>query len=243
MLKQIGRTILSLQRLTSKVPISTSWYSSPSNANNLDTFKRITNLQPSTQKLEVTGQRESEHDHEEGHMINGGYDNTSTEKEIQDLSDCDNENLLVNDNSTIQNKTESISNNIISDSGQIPVTTRASSRRKDQKVLIMIFMMKASMNPNNKNKCADIDNNKHKPCKFLKIFHQNICGLQNKINELLISLNQDLPEIVCISEHHLEQYQLYKTNLENYTLGTGYCRTKHKKGESCIFIRKGLYFE
>jgi hypothetical protein len=83
MSKQIGRTILSLQRLTSKVPISTSWY------NNLDTFKRITNLQPSTQKLEVTGQRESEHDHEVGHMINEGYDNTSAEKEIQDLSDCE----------------------------------------------------------------------------------------------------------------------------------------------------------
>lgn len=73
-------------------------------------------------------------------MTNGGYDNTSTEKEIQDLSDCDNENLLVNDNSTIQNKTESISNNIISDSVQIPITTRASSRRKVPKRLTNDFL-------------------------------------------------------------------------------------------------------
>lgn len=104
-------------------------------------------------------------------------------------------------------------------------------------------MAKASINPNSGNKRVDINNNKHKPYKFLKIFYQNICGLQNKIDELLISLNQDLPEIVCISEHHLEQYQLYKTNLQNYALGTGYCRTKHKKGGSCIFILKGFYFE
>jgi hypothetical protein len=94
-------------------------------------------------------------------------------------------------------------------------------------------MVKANTNLNNRTKYDDPDNTEHKPHKFLKTFHQNICGLENKISELLISLNQDLPEIACISEHHLQQYQLHNINLENYTLGTGYCRMKHKKGGSC----------
>jgi hypothetical protein len=62
--KQMVGTILSLQQLMSKVPISTNWYINPSGVNNLETFKCIANHQPSTQKLDVTGQCESEHDHE-----------------------------------------------------------------------------------------------------------------------------------------------------------------------------------
>jgi hypothetical protein len=80
---------------------------------------------------------------------------------------------------------------------------------------VIFFMVKASINRNNRNKREGLYNNKHKPYNFLKIFHQNVCGLQNKINELLISLNQDVPEIVCITEHHLEQYQLYNRNLDH----------------------------
>jgi hypothetical protein len=36
----------------------------------------------------------------------------------------------------------------------------------------------------------------------LKIFHQNICGLSNKSNELLISLLPNPPQVLCLTEHH-----------------------------------------
>jgi hypothetical protein len=46
-------------------------------------------------------------------------------------------------------------------------------------------MVKASINRNSRNKREDLDNYKHKPYHFVKIFLQNICGLQNEISELL----------------------------------------------------------
>jgi hypothetical protein len=46
---------------------------------------------------------------------------------------------------------------------------------------------KVITNRNVRNKREDLDNNnKTIPFSCLKIFHQNICGLQNKINELFI---------------------------------------------------------
>jgi hypothetical protein len=41
-----------------------------------------------------------------------------------------------------------------------------------------------------------------------KIFHQNICGLQHKSDELLASLHPDLPDVLCITEQHLNSMQL-----------------------------------
>ena len=57
-------------------------------------------------------------------------------------------------------------------------------------------MGKVRTNLNDRNKKENLDNNKPIPSNCLKIFRQNICGLQNKINELFISLCEDLPEIV-----------------------------------------------
>jgi len=37
----------------------------------------------------------------------------------------------------------------------------------------------------------------------LKIFAQNIRGLGNKIDELVINWVRDPPHILCLSEHHL----------------------------------------
>jgi hypothetical protein len=45
---------------------------------------------------------------------------------------------------------------------------------------------KVITNRNVSNKREDLDNNKTIPFNCLNIFHQNICGLQNKINELFI---------------------------------------------------------
>jgi hypothetical protein len=40
--------------------------------------------------------------------------------------------------------------------------------------------------------------------KILKIHHQDICGLQHKINELIGHLDENLPQVFCSSEYHLK---------------------------------------
>ena len=40
----------------------------------------------------------------------------------------------------------------------------------------------------------------------LRIYHQNICGLGSKSNDLLISLYPNLPHILCLTEHHSFNY-------------------------------------
>ena len=44
------------------------------------------------------------------------------------------------------------------------------------------------------------------------VLHQNIRGLLNKSEELIISLFPDSPLILCLTEHHLNPY---RTNVEN----------------------------
>ena len=40
------------------------------------------------------------------------------------------------------------------------------------------------------------------------IFHQNICGLRRKTDELISSVFPDFPHILCFSEHHLKKLEL-----------------------------------
>jgi hypothetical protein len=42
----------------------------------------------------------------------------------------------------------------------------------------------------------------------LRIHHQNICGLGTKTNDLLASLYTNLPYVLCLTEHHLRQFQI-----------------------------------
>ena len=64
----------------------------------------------------------------------------------------------------------------------------------------------------------------------LRIHHQNICGLGSKTNGLLISLYPSLPHIVCLTEHHLSQFQLQLITLDNYILGAEFSRQSFLKG-------------
>jgi exonuclease III len=69
----------------------------------------------------------------------------------------------------------------------------------------------------------------------LRIYHQNICGLKYKVNELLSFLYPDFPHI-CMTEHHLNYIELSSTAIENYKLGASYCRRSASKGGTCIFL-------
>jgi hypothetical protein len=53
--------------------------------------------------------------------------------------------------------------------------------------------------------------------KTFTFFHQNICGLLNKKEELLNSLTRNFPQIICITEHHLIDKELEGITLHSYT--------------------------
>jgi hypothetical protein len=58
-----------------------------------------------------------------------------------------------------------------------------------------------------------LNNKSGKSCilqNYWNIYHQNICGLKSKINELLGSLYPNLPHIICSSEYHLRHAEIVK---------------------------------
>ena len=106
----------------------------------------------------------------------------------------------------------------------------------------------ANLNPNQKNfyknsarnnnlRFIDSDNNQ-----VLRIYHQNICGLGTKTNDLLASLYPYLPHILCLNEHHLTQFQIQHITMDCYNLGAEFSRRSFHKGGVCMFIQKHLPF-
>ena len=75
-----------------------------------------------------------------------------------------------------------------------------------------------------------------------KIFHQNIRGLKGKTNELMLQLLTEAPHLICLTEHHLKNYELDVTPISNYKLGANYCRKNLKNGGVCIYIQENLKF-
>jgi len=70
----------------------------------------------------------------------------------------------------------------------------------------------------------------------LTAFHQNICGLINKKEELLNSLTKNSPQTICITEHHLTGEDSEGiTTLHPYTSGAKFCRRMHKCGGVYIY--------
>ena len=87
-----------------------------------------------------------------------------------------------------------------------------------------------------------IHNRGQTPNQSLKLFHQNIRGLRGKTSTLLRHLHQDLPHLLCFSEHHLDQSELDFIYMEKYSLGAKYCRRKLQKDGVRIFIQSHLQF-
>ena len=55
-----------------------------------------------------------------------------------------------------------------------------------------------------------------------KVHHQNICSPKYKTNELLSFLYPHYPHIICLTEHHLNQFELDNISIDNYNLGANY---------------------
>jgi len=78
--------------------------------------------------------------------------------------------------------------------------------------------------------------------KKLLIHRHNICGLSNKINELITFLHPNFPDFLCLTKHQLKQAQLELTYLDNFHLGARYCRQDLRKGGVSIFIHGDLKY-
>jgi hypothetical protein len=74
----------------------------------------------------------------------------------------------------------------------------------------------------------------------MTIFHQNICGLRYKTDELYSSMYHVLPDVICITEHHLNCELLQTISIEGYKLGANYCRKNSMTGGACIFVNSNL---
>jgi len=91
----------------------------------------------------------------------------------------------------------------------------------------------------NQPKCKNNDDNR----KQLVVYLQNIRSLKNKINELLISLIDKKPDILCLTEHHLRDYKISNTCIPTFKLAAKYCRHHRKQGGVCIYIHESLDFK
>jgi len=49
---------------------------------------------------------------------------------------------------------------------------------------------------------------------LFKIFHQNIGGLKSKVDELSNSLQPDYPHILCLTEHHLKNFEIDNLSID-----------------------------
>jgi hypothetical protein len=93
-----------------------------------------------------------------------------------------------------------------------------------------------SMHRNKVSKRNDDINN------LYKIYHQNIRGLKGKINEFMLPLHTEVPHLICLTEHHLKNYEIDVTTIPKYKLGANYCRKELKNGGVCIYILETLKF-
>ena len=48
--------------------------------------------------------------------------------------------------------------------------------------------------------------------------------MSNKIDEFLISLSSNAPQVICLTEHHLMTEQIENVNLGQHTSGVSFCR-------------------
>jgi exonuclease III len=76
----------------------------------------------------------------------------------------------------------------------------------------------------------------------LTILHQNICSIRNKITELEVLLSTELKEIdiLCLTEHWLNDLNIHCINIGGFKLISAFCRNSSKYGGSSIFVKDFL---
>jgi hypothetical protein len=89
---------------------------------------------------------------------------------------------------------------------------------------------------NNNLRFTDSDNNQ-----VLRIYNKNICGLGSKTNDLLVSLQPNLLHILCLTEHHLRQFQRKHITMDDYNLGAEFSTRSFHKGWRSVCLYKNIF--
>jgi len=76
-----------------------------------------------------------------------------------------------------------------------------------------------------------------------RVFHQNIRGLRGKMDELGLHFLDGALHVICLTEHHLMDYETDKVSIPKYKLGAKYCRLSLKNGGVCIYALDSLTYD
>jgi hypothetical protein len=112
---------------------------------------------------------------------------------------------------------------------------------KDDKVLKKYYTRKNNINLPALN-IKQLETRKKDLGGSLKIFHQNIRGVKGKINKFMIHIATMLTGIICLTEHHLTDFDIEIMHFPKHKLGATFCRKKLKNGGSCIYIHEDVKF-
>ncbi|PNF26089.1 hypothetical protein B7P43_G04923 [Cryptotermes secundus] len=76
----------------------------------------------------------------------------------------------------------------------------------------------------------------------IQIIHQNVQSLRNKKLNIEVLLTNKMLEsdILCITEHWLDEREIGYYNFENYSLISKFCRKNKLHGGSCIYVKTNL---
>jgi hypothetical protein len=87
-------------------------------------------------------------------------------------------------------------------------------------------------------------NNRKKEINNLIIYHQNM-SVNKKKDELNIMLQefQDLPHLICLSEHHMRKEEILDSSFPGYKLANSFCREKNFRGGVCILARNDVIYQ
>jgi len=114
---------------------------------------------------------------------------------------------------------------IVCENSDMKPSTTTSSLNEEPRV-----STRKKKTPTSKNEDFFMVNNTLNPdSNSLIIYHQNICGLMNKTDELISSMFPVPPHILCLTEHHVKDTEINQINIEGFKLYTAYCRKTMKK--------------
>lgn len=79
--------------------------------------------------------------------------------------------------------------------------------------------------------------------KHIYVLHQNIAGLLNKLDLLLVNLEElkdadKSVDVICVTEHFMMEGYECNLVLPNYTLASSHCRSCIKRGGTCILLKQ-----
>ena len=84
----------------------------------------------------------------------------------------------------------------------------------------------------------------HRPnVPVLRILHQNVQYLSNKVEEVEVLLSESDPQVIVLTEHGLFSQQIELFHLKNYKIAANFCRETFKGGGVVIYVKNDLNFK